>query len=252
MATAYFLTRAFVSLLGIGALAWGAFLLPLFWEQAPLNRVASELLEGHAFKRQALMDEMRRVGAAERHAFCDPTELHNAMILRLVILNDASATGNQKLIAAAYNLSLDSTRRALYCAPADAFAWLTLCSLDIAKHGFQRDSSNYLRMSYATGPNEGWIALWRSRLAMPLFEQLPADLSEDAIEEFVRLVNTGGLYAQAAAIFASAAPAVQSRIVAQLKSVKAIHRQLFVQALHERGLDIEIPGVDGAAARPWQ
>jgi hypothetical protein len=251
MASAYFFVRTFVCLLGLGAVAWGAFLLPLFWEQAPLNRVASELLQGHIFKRQALLEEAGEVDAAEKSSFCDPTELHNAVVVRLAILNEAIAAKDHQLIETVYGPLYDSTRKTLACVPSDPFAWLTLFWLEIAKHGFQPDNAVYLRLSYALGPNEGWIALWRNQLTIALFQRLPADLANDAIEEFVKLVDTGGLYSQTGAIFASAAPTVQSRIVGGLKSAKPIPRQIFARALYDRGLNVDIPGVESPAP-PWQ
>ena len=54
----------------------------------------------------------------------------------------------------------------------------------------QAENANYLRLSYALGPNESWIALWRNRLAFSLFERLPTDLSDDALDEFIKLVDT--------------------------------------------------------------
>jgi hypothetical protein len=251
MAASYFFVRTFVCLLGLGAVAWGAFLVPGFWKQAPLNQVASEVLQGHMFKGQALLEEAGELDAAEKSSFCDPTELHNAVVVRLAILNEAIAAKDDHLIETAYEPLYNSTRRTLACAPADSFAWLTLFWLDIAKHGFQPADADYLRLSYASGPNEGWIALWRNQLAIALFRQLPADLSNDAIIEFVKLVDTGGLYSQAAAIFASAAPAVQGRIVGALKSAKPIPRQIFARTLYDQGLNVDVPDFERPAP-PWQ
>jgi hypothetical protein len=252
IAAAYFLVRACVCLLGLGAIAWGGFVFPLFWQQATLNRVASQLLQGQTFKRQALLDEALKADTDERSSFCNPTQLHNLVILRLVLLDDAIAAKNQTLIDSAYAPLYDATRRALACAPADPFTWLTLFSLDAGKHGFDRYNAAYLRLSYVLGPNEGWIALWRSRLAFAMFERLPDDLSDDAIDDFIKLVDTGKLYPETAAIFASAAPAVQSRIVAHLDTAKVIPRQTFAKTLYDNGLDVIIPSVGTSDARPWR
>lgn len=251
MAAAYFLVRAFVWLLGLGAVAWGGLVLPLFWQQATLNRVAVELLQGHDFKTQFLLDEAQQAEAAERSSFCNPTELRNVVILRLNILNQAIASTNRTLVEAAYAPLYAASRRALACAPTDSFVWLTLFWLDAGKGGFNPDNANYLRLSYALGPNEGWIGLWRVRLALARFARLPADLSEDAIDDFIKLVDTGHLYSEMAAIFASAAPATQSRIVAQLKTAKAIPREIFARTLYDGGLDVNVPGVD-KPEHPWQ
>lgn len=251
MITAGFLVRALVCLVGIGAVAWGGSLLPLFWRQASLSQIASELLQGDTFKIQTLEDETRRAEAGEQSSFCNPTDLHDVVVLRLAILNEAITAKNQKLIETAYSSLSDSTRSALFCAPTDSFAWLTLFWLDVVKRGFQPDNANYLRLSYSLGPNEGWVALRRSRLAIAMFGRLPADLSNDAIDEFVKLVDTESLYPETVAIFASAAPAVQSRLVEDLKSAKPIPRQTFARTLYEKGFNIDIPGVD-RPARPWQ
>jgi hypothetical protein len=243
--------RAFVCLLGLGAIAWGGFLLPFFWRAAAFNSVAHELLQGHPFKSQTLVDEARQIEATEQSLFCDPTELHNAVILHLAIANEAIATKDRKRIEAAVSPLYASTRKALSCEPADSFAWLMLFWVDVANHGFHADDANYLRLSYALGPNEGWIALWRSQLAIAVFERLPNDLSNDAVDEFIKLIDTGSLYPQTAAIFASATPTAQSRLAVKLKSVSLVARQILARALYDKGLDIHLPGVDGPA-RPWQ
>lgn len=250
MATARFLVRIFVCFLGIGSVVWGGLLLPSFWNQASGNQIASELLEGHTFKRQALTEEARRYDAAEESWFCIPTELHNSVILHLAILNEAIAAKDSNHVEAAFNSLYDLTRKALSCSPSDSFAWLTLFWLDAAKRGVQPDNANYLRLSYALGPNEGWIALWRSRLAIAMFERLPNDLKNDAIDEFIEIVDMGS-YPQAVEIFTSATPAVQNRMALQLKYAMTIPRQIFARTLYQNGLDVDIPGVD-RPARPWQ
>lgn len=96
------LVRIFVCCMGLGAVSWGIFLLPLFWRQVPLNRLASELLQGHTFSGRVLQDRARQLKMAEDSSFCTPAELHSAMILRLAILNEAIAAKDEKRIDAAY------------------------------------------------------------------------------------------------------------------------------------------------------
>jgi hypothetical protein len=248
--TAYLLVRAFVCLLGLAAIAWGGFLLPLFWRDAPLNRIESELLQGHAFKMQVLLENAQQA-IPQQSLFCDPIALHDAVILRLNILDNALAVRNQTLVDSGSNRLHAATQRALTCAPADSFAWLTLFWLSARKHGFEQDDAVYLRLSYALGPNEGWIALPRSRLAIAMFTQLPPDLANDAINDFVKLVDTGTLYPEAVAIFAGAAPGVRSLLVERLKSSKPIPREIFARALYDKGFNIDVPGAD-RPVRPWQ
>lgn len=249
---ANYLTRIVICLLGLAAVAWGGFALPLFWEQASPRSVASKLLQGHTFKMQWLLDEARQAEAAETYRFCNPTALHNLVVLRLAVFNEAIAAKDRALVDSSYEPLYDAIRKALSCVPADPFGWLTLFWLDAGKHGFKPDNANYLRLSYELGPNEFWIALWRSRLVFALFEQLPTDLSDDATDEFIKLLDTGRLYWEAAEIFERAPPVAQNRIVERLKTAHVISRRGFAEALHNKGLDVVIPGESPAEARPWR
>ena len=246
------LARAFVCLLGLGAVAWGGCVLPLFWHQASLNQIASESLQGHVFKTQVLLDEARRADAFEPAALCDPIKLHNAVVVRLAISDSAIAAANHTSVDSAHTAFYDLARRALACAPTDSFVWLTLFWLDATKNGLTPANANYLRLSYAEGPNEGWIALWRVRLALALFERLPSDLSSDALNDFINLVDTSALYPETAAIFAGAAPGVQSEIIQHLKTANATSRQVFARVLYDQGVDVKIPDTVIPGLRPWE
>ena len=141
------------------------------------------------------------------------------LTLRLFILNQSIASGNQALADSSYDPLYNAAGKALTCAPTNSFLWLTLFWLDAVKHGLEQNNANYLRLSYALGPNEAWIAMWRIRLAFQLFEKLPPDLSADAIDEFIMLVNTGQLYWQTAGMFRDVSPVIQNRIVEKLKTL---------------------------------
>jgi len=249
---ALFFARTFVFLLGLGAVAWGGSLLPQFWQQAPVKRLTAEIIRGATFKMPWLLNEIQAAAAPDQSSFCNPTMLHDAVILRLAALETALATADQAHIVSAYGPLHDATKAALACSPADPFAWLTLFWLEVGRHGYEAADANYLRLSYALGPNEGWIARWRSKLAFGLFDRLPADLADDALDEFIKLVDTRQLYQEMAAIFAAASPAAQSRIVERLKNAKAIPRQTFARLLYDKGLDVTIPGIDFTPTRPWQ
>lgn len=246
------LTRCFSCLLGLGAVVWGGLELAQFSAQAPLDRIAAEILQGQNFTEPVLLGESRRIVAAKNGSLCNPTVLHDALVIHLGLMNDAIASKDRTRIAAAYEPLDKAIRTSLSCAPADSFAWLILFWLDLSKHGFTPQNSVYLRLSYAFGPNEGWIALRRNRLVIPLFARLPPDLRNQATDEFVKLVDTAALYPETTAIFASAAPAVQGELAAALKSAKPYPRRIFAQALASNGLDVDIPGIDRPPPRPWE
>jgi hypothetical protein len=245
------LTRGFVCLLGVGAIVWALFVLPIFWRQASPQAFATKLLYDDSFRLQSLLDETQQAEKAVQHRFCVPTALRSLFVLRFFILNKAISDSNRVLVESSYAPLLDAALNALSCAPEDPFVWLTLFWLDAGKNGLNARNDKYLRLSYALGPNEGWIALWRIRLALLLFDRLPPDLSSEAVHEFIRLVNAGWLYWETAEIFKDASAAAQSRITEQLKTLNLSTRQAFARTLHNKGVDVDIPGVE-KPTRPWQ
>jgi hypothetical protein len=253
LAAFYYLLHLFVRLLGVGAVAWGGLVLPIFWQQAPPHRVASEVLKGNGFKQQTLSDEANQVEAVEPSSFCSPAGLHSAVVLRLAILDQAITAADRASIDSAYTGLYQLVRTELACAPSSSFGWLTLFWLDAIKRGITASNLQYLRLSYEYGPNESWIALWRNRLAVAVFARLPTDLQNAALDEFVKLVDTGNLYQETAGIFEHSQPAVQTRIVTRLKTVPLIYRQAFARVLYDKGMDVDIPDVNGLRpTRPWR
>lgn len=248
---AYTFTRALTWLVAITAIAWGGFFLPQLWRQAPLDHVASEYLRGQGFKSETLYKMVREAEMAKQLPFCDPTWLRDMLILRLAILNDAIAEGDGARTKLDYAPLYVATRTALSCTPSNSFAWLVLFWLDVSRRGLNPDSAHYLRLSYTLSCNEEWIALWRNSLALSIFPQLPTDLADDAVDEFIELVNTEQLYSQTVKIFAGLPPATQDRIVAKIGAVKAVPRQIFARMLYDDGIDVAIPGFR-KPERPWQ
>jgi hypothetical protein len=245
------LARGFVYLLGMSAIVWAMFVLPIFWQQAAPHSVATKLLNNDSFKLQSLLYEAQQAEKAAQRPFCVPTALRSLAILRMFVLNRAIADSDRVLTTASFAPLENAVRETLTCAPADSFMWLTLFWLDSGKYGLDAKNTGYLRLSYVFGPNEGWIVWWRTRLAFLLFDRLPPDLSSEAVDDFVKLVDTGLFYSETAEIFKAASPAVQRRIIEQLKTVNLNTRQAFASALRDKDVDVDIPGVTGPA-RPWR
>lgn len=245
----YWVGRAFVILLGLASIAWGGFLLPIFWQQSTLHDMANEYVQGHTFAIQSLLQEAELIGPLESSSYCNPTALHDIVMLRLAILEEAVAQDNLTLVDSAAVPLEEASWASLSCAPADPFVWLVLFWVDARKQGAQSNTVAFLRLSYASGPNEGWIDLWRNQLVMKLFEHLPDDLKNDALDEFMKLVNTGRLYEQTAAIFAAATPSTQSQIAARVRASNDITRRVFATVLYDKGVDV---GVISSIAPTWQ
>jgi hypothetical protein len=246
------LTRIFACLLGAGAIAWGGLTLPMFWQEAAPRSTAAKVLQGDGFKPQALAEEAQQADRATHYRFCNPVALHSLFVLRFSIMNQAIEAANQPLVESSYNPLHEAGQDALACSPADSLVWLTLFWLDVGKSGLDDKNANYLRLSYGFGRNEGWIALWRIRLGLLLFGRLPPDLASDVLDDFINVMDTGHYYWQTAGMYMDASPVIQSRIVDRLKTASFATRQAFARTLHDRGMDVAIPGVERPEARPWR
>ena len=115
------LTYIAVLVLGTGAIAWGAFMLPIFWQQASPKFAASRILQGDTFKIQTLTNLVQQTETDGNHPFCNPVALRNDVVLHLAILNQSIAVANQALVQSSYRSAYDATRKALSCAPAGLF-----------------------------------------------------------------------------------------------------------------------------------
>jgi hypothetical protein len=248
----YLAARAFICILGLVAVTWVGLVFPTFWQQLSLSQIASEYVRGHALPMPLLLDEARQTHRAEQATLCNPTTLHDVVILRLAIVEEAMQQTNTQLISSTYSPLDDAISGALACTPTDSAAWLILFWQELIRHrSAETNTMNYLRLSYMLGPNEGWIALWRNHLAVTIFEQLPDDLKNDALDEFVKLVATERLYRETAAIFGQAAPVVRGLIIQRLGNIAALPRQIFVKVLYEKGLAQGIPEAWMEHAKPW-
>ena len=110
---------------------------------------------------------------------------------------------------------------------------------------------NLLRMSYWSGPNEGWIAVRRNPLALGVFPSLPGDLAEQALSEFVGLVRSG-LYADASNILAGPGWAIHEQLLSRLVQVEEADRREFARAIASKDVgEVTVPGLEERPSRPF-
>lgn len=237
--------------LGCAALMWGSTVMPTFWQHARLELVAKRIVNGEQFNIERLRNELTSVATVEQSTFCRAAALRSAAIIRLRVAEQALSTGSRPDVDAQTSSASDTIFAALSCAPGDAFLWLALYWIDATQNGFRQQNLKYLRMSYELGPNEGWIAVKRNRLAFDIFPQLPPDLAERTIEEFVALLETG-LYEQIVDIFTGPAWPVHDIILPRLSEVTERNRREFSKILHGRGYDVTIPGIEPYKSRAWE
>jgi hypothetical protein len=239
-----FFVRSFSVLLGCTAIGWGIVEFPVFWQESSTERVANRIVAGEPFKVDILIKQLLIAEEAEESDYCRPSVLRNAAIIRLRLIEERSLESLPSLTdLQALRSSLET---ALKCSPSNPFFWTVLywATSKISASA----PLEYLRLSYTLGPNEGWIALKRNPLVFTLFEKLPADLQENAIMEFVRLLNNdfepnSGLYAAVLNIFLGPAWHLRDKITPYLITLPRRARENFARDLYAKGYRVDIPGV---------
>jgi hypothetical protein len=242
-----------MSLVGVFAVAWGGWALPLFKAQASPQWVATKIRQGESYKRQTLLlTEQHAEAVTASHPFCNPAALDSLTTIRVGIFNNDVGGSDPTQFASSYDALRAAAQQTLNCSPADSFVWLTLFWIDAARHGLTARNEKYLRMSYVSAPNEGWIALWRSDLTFALFDRLPTDLAEESIDDFIKLVQTRQVHWEMAKIFGKTSDDAQRRIAQRLQMIDPVPRGEFVKVLRQKGVTIAIPGAVTIEPRPWR
>jgi hypothetical protein len=242
--------RLFMLLLGLAAVGWGAATLPVFWHQSTIERTATHIVDRDAFKPEALVLLMPAVEAAEQAVLCRPEALRSAALIRLRLAEGAMAAGERTTIDGQLASLEDSIRRSLTCSPADPFLWMALAWLDGAREGFRPEQLQYLRLSYLLGPNEGWIAVKRNRLALSTYERLPPDLADAAMVEFARMLDSW-CYPETIAIFTGPGWPIRDKLLMRTQDVSVRQREAFAKELYAQGYDVVVPGIASREWRPW-
>jgi hypothetical protein len=145
--------------------------------------------------------------------------------------------------------SENGIRDALSLIPGDAFLWLMLYSVTMARNGFDPGNIGYLDQSYASGPTEGWIALRRNRLALAIFPMLRELLQQKVVTEFAALINSGFIE-DAAINMTSVGWVHRDRLLAGLGNVDVPSRKVFAKRLAQDGVKVTVPGI--ATDERWQ
>ncbi len=235
------ITRSFVILLGCGAMLWGIIELPAFWQDSAIQRMANQIIAGEEFKNDTLIQQIAAVESMQASKTCRPRALRSAAIVRLRLFETTEFANAQERSDAASNL-VTSIRNSLACSPADAFLWFADYFIGVNEKGVEPEFFDALRQSYRVGPREGWVAIKRNRVAFAGFANLPSDLREAAINEFVDMLHDKHFYGFAADILIG--PAWPERDVVLLELSSRLNdgkRADFYEALKARGY-VRVPG----------
>ncbi len=181
---------------------------------------------------------------------CDTIYLRSAILVEARAAELAVSDADLTEIDPRYDAVSRTAERLLDCAPTQSLAWLTLFWVEASRWGLRPGLLRLLAESYRTGPNETWIQVRRSPLAMNLYGQLPEALQKDAMDEYLELV---GLYQfdLVVGIYARLDDATRGVVLSRLSEVPTHARGWFARQISRAGLPIDLPGMLQKPDRPW-
>jgi hypothetical protein len=228
---------------GISAIVWAVHVFPLFRAEALLGDLAWSAITGEDFGDAQLGTIRGAVEEATTTGLDSPNNTSIAMI-RLFLVDRGLKAGKG---SPADIVQLETAvGDALAEAPTNSFTWLIADWLRRRKGGAMADDMTMLRMSYQTGPNEGWVAVKRNPVAVSRLSSLPGGLVDITLAEFAKMVGAG-LFQEAAGVLADADPAVRERLLATLVDIDEDNRRQFARVLVSKDIQANVPGVEQRA-----
>jgi hypothetical protein len=234
----------------IAAITWSAVTMASFMSEAPFVAAAQHIIAGEHYQQKVMQDFHLRNENNESEKF-RPSMISSAVVVELRNVEDAMAVADHNNIGSDLTLLDRMVGNALTASPSNSYQWLVRFWVTNTRTGFDKKNLRYLRLSYETGPREGWIAVRRNRLALAIFPTLTPELQQSALSEFADLVRSR-LYGEAAEILAGPGWPIRNVLYQSLASLPVDVRRSFGKIIIDRHIDEAPPlGAEPRPIRPW-
>ncbi|MGY0575843.1 hypothetical protein ACTGJ9_036390 [Bradyrhizobium sp. RDM12] len=240
---------AWLFFIGVASTVWGAASLPIFAKRYELQRAAAAIIDGRIFDTEYLRRLL--VASSPANARCEASKANAQAIVQLRLYEAAVSSANREGTSVGFQELQHSVAAALSCNPSLSFLWLLSYWIDVNQNGLNKRSIDFLRMSYDTGPYEGWIAVKRNGFALAVLDQLPPDMADRVKREFAALVRSS-FYVEAYANLMGAGWTKRDVLLAGLSEVPELKRYEFAKYARSKGSYLDIPGLEPFEQRPWR
>jgi hypothetical protein len=243
--------RTLIAAFGICSIAWAVFSIDANRGQAPLGGAVDAILKGEAFDSETLSQFGRQLGSEPADRL-RPAALYDLAVIRLRLLEIELNNGPPQAESPDFAELEAALAAALSKDPSNSFLWFVDYWLSRVRPDETGHRIASLRMSYAMGPNEAWIAQRRNPVALENFSTLPPDMAEQAVSEFVRLVKSR-LYADATNILTGSGWPLHEKLLSRLASLDEVDRHAMSRELSKKEIDgASVPGIPNErSSRPF-
>jgi hypothetical protein len=189
----------------------------------------TQLLKFETFSRPTAITTLNGEAAQNLDA-CDVHSQRAIMLLEIPLVDAALRSGNVQEFDQRSRSLEARAQQTLSCSPRDSLVWLLLFGLQ-TEHGLLDERTfDLLKMSYETSPNEAWIAIRRTVVAMPVLLAAPEALRERILTEFQDLVRHR-FVEMPALTYVHASPLIRSMLQTRIDELGASEKAAFAQAV---------------------
>jgi hypothetical protein len=221
-----------LALAGAG-LVWGFCTLPNSEAADDFRYFESQLLQSETYSSKTLALQLASP-AAQAVSDCD-THSQTALMLMEMRLAQAALRSGGVAEFDKHAQSLESrSRRTLACAPRQSFIWLLAFSLSVVHGRLNEHTFDLLAISFETSPNEAWISIRRTPVALPLVLIASEPLRKQILHEFQQLISNGFVDV-AAHSYLAVSGSIRSLLQAQIEQLEPAQQKTFAEALHKFG-----------------
>ena len=212
-------------------LSWAIFVLPTSEAADQFRYLESQLLHSENFSSTTFAQQLADA-ASQTLSDCDTHSQTALALMEMRLTEIALRSGKLEEFDRLSNSLEARSRRVLTCAPREAFIWLLAFSLETLHGRLTERTFNLLAMSYETSPSEGWIAIRRNFVGMPLLLVMPVPLRLSFLNEFGQLISNGFQHEAALSYWAASLP-IRSYLQPQIQQLDSSQRQRFWDAFQK-------------------
>jgi hypothetical protein len=225
MSLRFGIQRGLILAIGGVGLVWGGGALPTSEAADDFRYFESRLLQSETYSPKTLALKLASP-AALVSSDCDSHSQTALLLMEMRLAQSALRAGDVTEFDKRARSLETRAKQALSCAPRQSFIWLLLFSLEVMHGRLNEQASDLLATSYQTAPNEGWIAIRRTIVAMPLVQLMPEPLKEQIIGEFQQLVQNGFVHEAALSYSAASAP-IRALLQARIERLDVRQQKAF-------------------------
>lgn len=221
-------------------------------ETYDLSVIAQHMLDGETFPPELLIKVDGYSAPVVEARLCDFAGLQNLAILRVARVETAIRTSDDADAAERrLNEAADAATRSLACNPASTISWTILAWIEFVRDEDASRLRSLLRMSYQTGPYEGWALVRRTEILLHILPTLDESSVVQLRNQLSWLLSISAVDVLAEQ-YMNGGPQQKDFLREVLLGASERDQKRVADVVWNNGGDIKLPLVEPRGSRPWK